>query len=498
MKYLVKNMDGQLRDANYSISDLRVAAVLIFVILNLAVFLERLVSVLRYGTLFPFDSVQPIYAVWKAVHHLQVYEWPLAYPYSLALYNYLFYYTYAIFLRAVGVTGAGIMTWGRMFTPVFAIMGAIAQWKLVQYHLKLRGARSALSLIFALGLWFCTSIVRYWALSIRPDMAAIALVMVALYMVVRQPRFGFAYAGVLFYLAWSFKQTVVMVFAGVCLFLLFHKRWRDLTLLVTVFAALVAATLLLGTPEYRFNVLVAPGLVREFSFKWASQMAPKSMVSNAYWILAPIALLFAAGERRIDNVLRMFTIVLAVALISGLAGMTKVGSWDNYLLEAFVAGSTLLQIAIFTSPGRLVSALVLYGCIIPSIQLATLPSGTHQHFFGTVGIATAADYEDAVALRDRLAPMTKPIFTTDPMFSLPWISTGNRAPALVIDSLFHDATRDRCQNGCVEGLLQRGEIPTVVLQSSGDPYQSSLSPKYEKAGEARESERMWSIYALSP
>jgi hypothetical protein len=472
--------------------------VLLFVILNIAVFLERLVGVLRYGALFPFDSVQPIYAVWKAVHHLPVYEWPLAYPYSLALYNYLFYYNYAFPLRLFGVTGAGIMMWGRMFTPVFAAMGAIAQWKLVQYHLNLRGARSALSLIFALGLWFCTSIVRYWALSIRPDMGAIALVMAALYMVVRQPRFGFACAGVLFYLAWSFKQTVVFAFAGVCLFLLFHKRWRDLTLLVTVLAALVAATLLLGTPEYRFNILVAPRLVKEFSISWALQVAPKSILANAYWILAPIVLLLAAGARRIDNVVRMLSIVLAVALFGGLAGMTKVGGWDNYLLEAFVAGSTLLQIAVFTAPGRFVSALVLYGCIIPAIQAATIPSGTQMHMFGTVGIATAAEYADAVAMRDRLAPMKKPILSTDPIFSLPWFSSDNHAPALVIDSIFYDAMRARCQNGCVEGMLQRGEIPTVVLQSSGDPYQSSLSPKYEKVGEARESERMWSIYALNP
>jgi hypothetical protein len=497
MKYLVENMEGHSRDASPGISDIRVAAVLIFVILNIAVFFERLVSVLRYGALFPFDSVQPIYAVWKGVHHLQVYEWPLAYPFSLALYNYLFYYTYAIFLRTAGATGADIMTWGRMFTPVFAIVGAIAQWKLVQYHLNLRGAHSALSLLFALGLWFCTSIVRYWALSIRPDMAAIALVMVALYMVVRQPRFGFAYAGMLFYLAWSFKQSVVLAFAGVCLFLLFHKRWRDLTVLATVFVALIAATLLLGTPEYRFDILVAPRFVREFSISWALQVAPKSMLANAYWILAPIVLLHASGVRRFDNTVRLLIIVLIVALSCGLIGMSRVGGWDNYILEAFVAGSTLLQIAIFTAPGRLASALVLYGCIIPSIQVATKPSGTQMHTFGTVGIATAAEYADAVALRDRLALMKKPILSTDPIFSLPWFSSDNHAPALVIDYLFLAGARARCQNGCVEGMLQRGEIPTVVLQSTGDPYQSSLSPKYEKAGEARESQRMWSIYVLN-
>jgi hypothetical protein len=414
------------------------------------------------------------------------------------LYNYLFYGTYAFFLGLVGASGADIMTWGRMFTLVFPIMGAIAQWKLVQYHLNLRGLCSALSFFFAVGLWFCTSIVRHWALCIRPDMGAIALVMVALYIVVRRPRFAFAYAGVLFYLAWSFKQTVVLAFVGVCLYLIYNKRWRDLSVLATIFAGLIAATLLVGSPEYRFDILVAPGLVREFSLAWASQMAPKSVVSNAYWILAPIALLVGVGVRGLNDTDRLLTIVLAVGLAGGLAGMTKVGAWDNYLLEAFAAGSTLLQIAVFTAPARFVSALVLFGCIIPAIQLTTAPSGPHLHTFGTVGIATESEYADAVALCDRLALMKKPIFSTDPMFSLPWISNNNHAPALVIDSIFHDATRTRCQDGCVEGMLQRGEIPTVVLASSDDIYQSSLSPKYEKVGEARESDRMWSIYELNP
>jgi hypothetical protein len=277
-----------------------------------------------------------------------------------------------------------------------------------------------------------------------------------------------------------------------------NKRWRDLSALVAVFATLVAVTLLLGTSVYRFNILVAPGMVREFSLRWASQMAPKSLVSNAYWILAPIALLLVAGERRIEDTVRLLIIVLVVALAGGLAGMTKVGAWDNYLLEAFVAGTTLLQIAIFSASGWLPIALVLYGCIIPSIQLVTMAEGPHLHRFGTVGIATPEEYADAVALRDRLATMKKPIFSNDFMFSLPWISNNNRAPAMVIDTTFHDATRARCESGCIEGMLQRGEFPTVVLGSSGDAYQGSLSPKYEKVGEVRESDRMWSIYALKP
>lgn len=491
-------MKFQARGADLGIPDLRVAAVSIFVILNLALFLLRSVSVWHYGSLVPFDSSLAIYAVWKCVHHLPIYEWPLKYPFSLSLYNYLFYETYAAFLRFVGASGADIMTWGRFLTPVFPLLGAVAQWRLVQRHLNLRGARSLLSFFFALGLWFCTSIVRQWSLSIRPDMAAVSLVMIALWLVVRQQRYAFVLGGVFFYLAWSFKQTVILAFVSVCLYLVVHKRWRDLTVLATVFAALTAATLLLGSSEYRFDILVAPALVREFSLKWASQIALKSVVSNSYWILAPVVLLLAAPERRTDNTVRLLTTVLVIALTGGLAGMTKVGAWDNYLLEAFVAGSTLLQMAVFVAPGSLASALVLYGCIIPAIQIATVPSGPQLHKFGTVGIASPAGYADAVALRDRLAMMKRPIFSDDPMFSLPWISNDNRAPAMVPDTIFLDAARVRCQNGCVEGMLQRGEFPTVVLASSGDAYQGSLNSNYKKVGEARESNKLWSIYEFAP
>jgi len=498
MKLQIEKIDPLLKDAISGIPDLRVAAVLIFAIVNLGVFLFRLDSVWHYGALFQTTGGERlvIYPVWKAVHHLQVYDWPLQFPYALALYNYLFYYSYAFYLQQVGAWGADILLWGRLVTPLFAIAGAVAQWKLVQTYLKLRGLRSILSFIFSLGLWLCTSIVRQWAITIRPDMAAVALVMTALCVIVLRPRFGFAYAGVLFYLAWSFKQSVILAFVGVCLFLMLRKRWRDLSVLAVAFAALTAMTLLLGSSVYRFNVLVAPGMVREFSLRWASQIVPKSLASNAYWILAPIALLFATGARRVDNTVRMLITVLVIALAGGLAGMTKVGAWDHYLLEAFAAGSTLLQFAVFTTPGWPASALVLFGCVQPAIQLATLPSGNFSHPFGTVGIATAAEYADAEALRDRLASLRKPIFSNNEIFSLPWFSSDNRAPVLIVDAIFHDATRSRCQNGCVEGMLRRGEIPTVLLPSDDETYRSSLGAHYRKAGDAMYAGRAWSIYVL--
>jgi hypothetical protein len=492
-------MSSVSKDETPGISDLRAAAVSTFVILNLAVFLIFLLSVCHYGGLFATTGGEPlaVYPIWKALHHRPVYEWPLAFPFSVGLYNYLFYNAYALFLRVMSAQDADIMTLGRLLTIAFAVLGAVAQWKLVEILLKLRGARSAMSLLFALSLWLSTSIARQWVLSVRTDIAATALVMIALFIVARQSRFASAYSGVFFYLAWSFKQSEVLAFVAVCFLLLLQRRWRDLSMLATVFVALTAVTLFVGTPEYRYNILVAPRLVA-WSLTWAARIAPKTLAANAYWVLAPFTVLRAPRAVRAENTVRMLMIVFAVAMLGGLAGMTKVGAWDNYLLEAFAAGSTLLHLAVFTMPGRLVSTLVLFGCAQPAVQVATVPTGAHPHPFGTVGIATNAEYADAIAMRNIMAQLKKPIFTTDEFLSLPWFSADNRSSALVVDAKFHEATEGSCANGCVEGMLQRSEIPTVMLSKFDTVYLKNLSPNYEKVAEAPYSGKLWSIYVLNP
>jgi hypothetical protein len=418
----------------------------------------------------------------------------------------------------MGVDGVDILTWGRQFTLLFALAGAVAQWRLVRALLKLRGTASALSLALALGLWLSTSLVKYWALSIRPDMAAAALVMIALWVVVRQPRFCFAYAGLLLYLAWAFKQSVVLAFVGLCFWLLLNKRWRDLTLLAAVFAALVAATLLFGTPEYRFSILVAPQVVRGFAFSlpWILRALGTGLTAvglNLYWVAAPFVLLRASKSpgtlhcscapsilRSLQNGWEsMLATVFVVALIVGLAAMGKVGGTSNYLFEAFAAGSTLLQIAVFTLPGRLVTTLLLFGCVQPAVQLVGTAIGYHHPGKkDMVPIATAAEYRDAVALRNRLAALKRPIFTTDGVFALPWNSTENDAPAIVIDPNFQEAARSREQNGGIEGMLQRGEIPTVMLASTDLVYFNSLNPGYRKVAESIQQGVTYSIYTFSP
>ncbi len=66
----------------------------------------------------------------------------------------------------------------------------------------------------------------------------------------------------------------------------------------------------------------------------------------------------------------------------------------------------------------------------------------------------------------------------------------------IASSLFYDATKYRCQNGYIEGMLQKGEIPTVMISPDDMLYQKSLNSRYEKVGEAYHQGKQYDIYAF--
>src|SRR5947207_6914806 len=188
-------------------------AVVIFAGLNLAVFLLRTVSVIRYGSLFGTSGGEclMVYSIWKKMQGYAIYEWPLTRPFSLSLYNYFFYYAYAEVFRILGWWDAQILTLGRMLSAVFAAIGALAQWQLVKSKISSL-THKYLCLALCLGLWFGTSVTRWWALTIRPDVPAIALVAIALLCLGKvNGEKATVIAAFFFYLAWAFKQSIALI-----------------------------------------------------------------------------------------------------------------------------------------------------------------------------------------------------------------------------------------------------------------------------------------------
>jgi len=113
-----------------------------------------------------------------------------------------------------------------------------------------------------------------------------------------------------------------------------------------------------------------------------------------------------------------------------------------------------------------------------------------------VRVATAAEYADAQALLDRLAAMKQPIFTSDESYSLPWISDGDRAPALIADNIMQtDAAQAIFDKDGIEGMLKRGEIPTVML-NPGHPFVKNMNLNYTKTGSAFHQGVAYDLYVI--
>src|SRR2546426_4473874 len=86
----------------------------------------RCSSNLSAGALYPTAGWESLmsYSVWKIQNHLPLYEWPQRDPFTLTLYNYLFYALYGHLLDYLGVSGSGILIGGRALTLLFACLGA--------------------------------------------------------------------------------------------------------------------------------------------------------------------------------------------------------------------------------------------------------------------------------------------------------------------------------------------------------------------------------------
>ncbi len=279
-----------------------IVAIFLFAGLNLAIFVLRAVSVVRYGSLFGTTGGEclMIYSIWKKMHGHPVYEWPLRWPFSLSLYNYWFYYAYAEVFRLLGWWDAQILTLGRLLTAAFAAVGALAQWKLAQVKIASR-AHKYLCLALCFGLWFSTSVIRWWALTIRPDVPAIALATIALLCIGRiRGEKGVALAAVFFYLAWTFKQSVALIAVTSILYLLITRR-RSGWLLLAVFGGAIAATAWLGTQAYRYSVFVAPRIVPAFTFSHAYSAREHPLVTNGMFLL-PMLAFIARPMRRVFGV----------------------------------------------------------------------------------------------------------------------------------------------------------------------------------------------------
>lgn len=426
-----------------------------------------------------------LYALWRVLRGLPLYEPPLREPYSVTFYNYGFYEAYAFVLRALGANDERLLSAPRAISLAGSLCGAVL-FVLLGARLARPAQRRQWLVLGSIAsvVWFGSQFVSWWSFAVRPDVWAAAMALGGLYLVVvalDETRLGrLAVASLLFACAWSFKQSTVWTFAGSLLgvTLLERRVARSLALLAP-FALIVAVSIYVGGSVYRDNVLAAPALSR---WHWSlvvgilSRALPQNAFIFGFWLLV-FAWECRGGARnawaRLAPADRLLIFVVLTTCVFGSFAFGREGSNKNHLLEGYVACSLASWSALGRLPAAAPSWVGLLGVLaalplvgLPLLQLGAVVGVVPDNRFGRTTFCNDTDARALAELEKTIAGLPHPLFVDDDVFSQPWHTTGDRYPALVLDGGWYGIARR-------EHLLP-ADFPRSVLLERG--YRAAVFP----------------------
>lgn len=502
---------------------------LVIAALTLLIVVFRVAAVARHGDLHkttPLEGPQ-IYTLWKVQNGHPVYEPASHAYYNVSAYNYLFYHLYADVAGMFRASEGRMILAGRLLTLGFALAGLLATWFLMQLCAAGQPARIAAPSLFcalvAFITWFGATTMGWWFVSIRPDVAAVATATLGLLAYVRALRLGsvagLVAASLLFFIAWSFKQSVVCMLTGVSLYSIVGLRNpRKALALIVPCAALMALALLVLGDKGLFNIVTVPSHARislaEIA-KWSASLVLLNLFLFSFWIDvlrgAPRARTDGAATP-MDQEVKLAPVICAaaVATLWGFFSSGREGAAKNYLLEAFVCSAVLS--AVFLSRGRTTPAPPAARRISLAKLLLMVPMGAYPvltlacalfpgiperypvfYRAGTLDVGSDRDYAARAELAARIREWPKPLFIRDEILSLPWFAsepirnrawytTGDRMPALVLDSgLYAMMKREGLiTDGGLEGLIANRHFRTLLLEPHDPLYALAVKAGYER------------------
>jgi hypothetical protein len=429
---------------------------------------------------------ESIFSILNFVHHQAVYTDPHRIPFSVSYYNWAYYFFYGsitnVCLHLLHLDDIWIPTIGRLISLVFMFITGGIFWLASRDFIK-AGPFACGPIAWA---WCiiaaCSPLVGFWAITVRPDMGALALEVAGLYAILhylrKQDQRLIVVAALLFYAAWSFKQSSVTMLTGSVLALLLLKRWRAFFTLSGIWWLLVVVTLFVGGPVYRENTLYSQ-LHLPMTISLGLVNALRAAGKNSLFFLSAAILIVSARQFRL-LASRPIEAALALVVLSSCCfafiTSSKNGANDNYYIPA--AWAAMLAFALISErinlPARLMG---LAACSLLIVCAVALIPTRRTYFY---------NYRDHdVTYRNlavRLSRLPGPAFVTEPYPNLPWVQ--RYSPHFVIpDTYYFDrAAGIPLEDGGWEGLAAQGYFATLVFDEDFAPSPSILQ-KYKLVDE---------------
>lgn len=428
------------------------------------------------------DEVASIFAIWKVRHGLEVYADRFQPPYSLAVYNWLFYSSNALWsgfwLKALVLEEAWIPTLSRIWSLIGCIVGGIGAFLVFRNILRRNGLRgdgfaASLAILLVFGPLF-----GFWVITVRPDVWSISLeiIAIAVFMALYRKNWmaSIVAAAMLAYLAWSFKHTTVFGLGGIALFLLLRKDIRALILLSVLSIILWALPLILLGNVY-VETLFAIGHPLEYSTDRIVRNIINFATKTPYlWLPLIWVCVIIISQKKVTYLLHDDSSALAisgvaVSLPTALLLMAQTGSSENYLFTTAFFMTLLLVsllpfISEFLASRRVqVSSTLIAGFLLTSVAISTVLTGQ-------TGLLKPRG-DQALINRQKacLDLLPRPLYVTSRLFALPWMTPGNEP---YVRSFYYERERALGRtfaNDGFGGMIDAGTFESIAHRSREVP-----------------------------
>ena len=334
---------------------------------------------------------------------------------------------------------------------------------------------------------FFGPLVGWWAHTLRPDVWALVLETCALAVLLaggrRHPLGSTVFAALLFYGAWSCKQTYVLGLGTALLYLAWRRQWRPAGLLAGTSIGLWVTTFLLLGPGYRATFLGTASTNVFYPALGLRNLGEMLTKSAPLWLLL-VPLLFrrkAAGAQiaapLAADARALGTIGLLVTLPLALAASCKLGAGAYYYFTALIMVSLLAASLYATTASRRLCAPGLLA--MAALQLLVL--------LGHAGRTDLTDQTDQLAaIWPVWQKQAEPRFSSLTNLNLPWLNAGSPPLVLAFNYTTDRAAGRNFEHGGLGGLIADGYFETLLLPAStGQEYDGGSLRRYRRGETVR-------------
>jgi hypothetical protein len=298
-------------------------------------------------------------------------------------------------------------------------------------------------------------------------------------------------AGLLFYLAWSFKQTFVLGMIAGVLYLSWRRRWSAAIVLVTVTLALWGLTFAAMGPGYR-EVFRSTAAGSTYSLRVGIANTREMLLKTLpLWVLSLGFLASQSARRKLSttpaahSAVILGGICLLVVMPLAFAASCKIGAASNYFFDVPVA-LTLMAGGFLSGESfkRLENretwiASAAFGGAA-GIQVLALAG-----VMGTVSMAEQTRTQAAIWKVWKSQP--EPRFSDLTSLNLPWLNASSPPIVRAFNYARERELGQAFEHKGVGGLIAEGYFRSLLLPSkTGDSYDEASLDGYERGETAQD------------